>query len=338
MANLFKRAAVFTDIHWGLKSNSIQHNTDCSNFVEWFIKEAKKNECETCFFLGDWNHHRATINIQTLQFGLRALERLNAEFEQVFFVVGNHDLYYKDKRDVHSVEWGRHLPRVHLINEFFEQDGVVITPWLVGDEWERLKTMQGRYLFGHFELPHFYMNAMVEMPDHGELKSEHLSKFERVFSGHFHKRQSRGNITYVGNAFPHNYSDAGDDERGMMILEWGSNPRFIAWPSQPRFRVYNLSTVLDNTDELLQPGMNVRINLDIDITYEESSYIRETLMPKYQLREMSLIPVKVDLGQDDTDYTNLQFESVDSIIISQIEQLQQGNFDRQLLLDIYRNL
>ena len=338
MANLFKRAAVFTDIHWGLKSNSIQHNTDCSNFVDWFIQEAKRNGCETCFFLGDWNHHRATINIQTLQFGLRALERLNDSFEQVFFIVGNHDLYYKDKRDVHSIEWGRHLPRVHIINEFFKQDDVIITPWLVGDEWEKLKTMQARYLFGHFELPYFYMNAMVEMPDHGELKSEHLSRFERVFSGHFHKRQSRGNITYVGNAFPHNYSDAGDDERGMMILEWGSKPEFIAWPDQPRFRVYNLSTVLDNTDELLQPGMNVRINLDIDVTYEESSYIRETLIPKYQLREMSLIPVKVDLGQDDTDYTNLQFESVDSIIISQIEQLQQGNFDRQLLLDIYRNL
>jgi hypothetical protein len=80
------------------------------------------------------------------------------------------------------------------------------------------------------------------------------------------------------------------------------------------------------------------VNLDIDISYEESSFIREQLMPKYNLREMSLIPTKLDLGQDDTDYTNLQFESVDSIIISQIEQLQQGSFDRQLLLDIYRNL
>ena len=42
MSNLFKKAAVFTDIHFGLKSNSLQHNSDCERFVDWFIQEAKK--------------------------------------------------------------------------------------------------------------------------------------------------------------------------------------------------------------------------------------------------------------------------------------------------------
>ena len=338
MAQLFQRAAVCTDIHWGLKSNSVQHNTDCTNFINWFIKTAKQNGCETCFFLGDWNHHRASINIQTLQFGLRALERLNQAFKHVYFIPGNHDLYYKDKRDIHSVEWARHLPNVSIINDFYEKDDVVIAPWLVGDEWKVLEKMNGKYLFGHFELPYFYMNAMVEMPDHGELQTDHLYRFETVFSGHFHKRQQRKNVVYIGNCFPHNYADAGDDDRGMMILEWGGSPKFVSWPDQPRFRVYDLSSVLNDTDNLLQPGMHVKINIDIDISYEESSYVKETLMPKYKLREMTLIPMKIDLGQDDTDYSNLHFESVDSIIISQIEQLQQGSFDKQLLLDIYRNL
>ena len=338
MAQLFQRAAVCTDIHWGLKSNSVQHNMDCTNFINWFIKTAKQNGCETCFFLGDWNHHRASINIQTLQFGLRALERLNQSFKHVYFIPGNHDLYYKDKRDIHSVEWARHLPNVTIINDFYEKDGVVIAPWLVGDEWKVLEKMHGKYLFGHFELPYFYMNAMVEMPDHGELQTDHLYRFETVFSGHFHKRQQRKNVVYIGNCFPHNYADAGDDDRGMMILEWGGSPKFVSWPDQPRFRVYDLSSVLNDTDTLLQRGMHVKINIDIDISYEESSYVKETLMPKYQLREMTLIPMKIDLGQDDTDYSNLHFESVDSIIINQIEQLQQGSFDKQLLLDIYRNL
>ena len=34
MSNLFRRAMVFTDIHLGLKSNGLQHNEDCLNFVE----------------------------------------------------------------------------------------------------------------------------------------------------------------------------------------------------------------------------------------------------------------------------------------------------------------
>ena len=41
MSNLFKKAAVFTDIHWGLKSNSHQHNLDCENFIGYQNYETK---------------------------------------------------------------------------------------------------------------------------------------------------------------------------------------------------------------------------------------------------------------------------------------------------------
>lgn len=338
MANLFKKAAVFTDIHFGLKSNSVQHNVDCADFVDWFITKAKEENCETCFFLGDYNHHRASINIQTMQFGLRALEKLNNSFDHVYFIPGNHDLYYRDKRDVHSVEWAKHLPNVTIVNDWFVQDDVVIAPWLVGEDHKKLPKLSGKYLFGHFELPAFYMNAMVQMPDHGDVNDNDLSGFEKVFSGHFHKRQARNNIWYIGNAFPHNYADAGDDQRGMMILEWGEDPEFHAWPGQPLFRVYKLSDILDNPDGLLLPKSSVRVHLDIDISYEEANFIRETLIPKYNIREMSLIPMKLDQHSQDLAPGEVKFESVDQIIVDQITAIESDFFDPKVLLEIYRNL
>jgi UDP-2,3-diacylglucosamine pyrophosphatase LpxH len=338
MANLFKKAAVFTDIHFGLKSNSLQHNLDCSEFVEWFIQKAKEEGCETCLFLGDYNHHRASINIHTLQFGLRALERLNESFNHVYFIPGNHDLYYRDKRDVHSVEWARHLPNVTIVNEWFNQGDVVIAPWLVQDDYKKLMKMSGKYLFAHLELPHFYMNAMVEMPDHGEINDNHVSNFEQVFSGHFHKRQARKNIWYIGNAFPHNYADAGDDARGMMVLEWGKDPEFHSWPNQPLFRVYKLSEILDNPNGLLLPRSHIRVHLDIDISYEEANFLREKFIPEHELREMALIPMKLDQVALDLAPGELKFESVDQIIIDQISNIESQFYDPKLLLDIYRNL
>ena len=41
MAQLFKNAACFTDIHYGLKQNSRVHLDDCHRFADWFIEEAK---------------------------------------------------------------------------------------------------------------------------------------------------------------------------------------------------------------------------------------------------------------------------------------------------------
>ena len=338
MANLFNKAAVFTDIHFGLKSNSLVHNQDCSNFVDWFIEKAKENDCETCFFLGDWNHHRSSINMHTMQFGLRALEKLNKAFDKVYFIPGNHDLYYRDKRDIHSVEWATHLPNIVIVNDWFEEGDCVIAPWLVNDDYKQLKNKKGKYLFGHLELPYFYMNAMIEMPDHGELNTDYLSQFEWAFSGHFHKRQSRKNVWYIGNAFPHNYADAGDDARGMMVLEWDKEPEFHSWPNQPRYRVYKLSEVLDNPEGLLLPDSHVRVHLDIDISYEEANFIRETLIPKHQLREMALIPIKSDEHANDLAPGELSFESVDSIIIDQIKNIESEFYDKGVLLEIYQSL
>jgi DNA repair exonuclease SbcCD nuclease subunit len=337
MSNLFKKAAVFTDIHFGLKSNSQVHNQDCANFVDWFITKAKAEGCETCLFLGDFNHHRASINIQTLQYGLQALEKLNDGFDTVYFIPGNHDLYYRDRRDIHSVEWAKHLPNVKIINDFYEEGNVVIAPWLVQEDYKKLAKLKGKYLFGHFELPHFYMNAMVEMPDHGELNADQMNGFEKVFSGHFHKRQAKKNVWYIGNAFPHNYADAGDDARGMMILEWDKEPEFHSWPKQPLFRVYKLSEILENPAGLLLPDSHVRVHLDIDISYEEANFIRETLIPEHKLREMSLIPMKVEHVEEEGK-GDLKFESVDQIVIDQINSIESNTFDKKILLEIYNNL
>lgn len=338
MSNLFKKAAVFTDIHFGLKSNSQLHNEDCLAFVQWATSKAREEGCETCLFLGDWHNNRASINIVTLNYSLRALEHLNENFENVFFIPGNHDLYYRDKRDIQSVEWARHLPNIHITNDWFTSGDVTIAPWLVQDDHKRIPKIKSKYVFGHFELPHFFMNAMVQMPDHGELKREDFGHVEQVFSGHFHKRQTHKNITYIGNTFPHNYADAGDDERGLMILEWGQEPVFHSWPDQPVYRVYNLGDVLNNTESMLKPRMHARINLDINISYEEANFTKETFIQQYHLREITLIPQK---STDITEFEiqgNIAFESVDQIVTNQLAAISSDSFDKNLLMDIYRNL
>jgi DNA repair exonuclease SbcCD nuclease subunit len=338
MSNLFKKAAIFTDIHFGLKSNSQLHNEDCLNFVKWATTKAKEQGCETCLFLGDWHNNRASLNIVTLNYSLRALEHMNANFERVYFIPGNHDLYYRDKRDIQSVEWARHLPNVEICNDWISSGDVVIAPWLVGDDHKRISKLKGKYMFGHFELPGYLMNAMVAMPDHGDVRREDFHGFEHVFTGHFHKRQTKNNITYIGNCFPHNYADAGDDERGMMVLEWGQEPEFHAWPDQPRYRVFGLANLIDNAAAILKPKMHVRVELDIDISYEEANFIKETFIKDYQLREMSLIPVKRGDVETDLAPGEVKFESVDQIVTDQLTGIESEFYDNRLLLQIYHSL
>ena len=240
----------------------------------------------------------------------------------------------------------RHRPALDLpvsddTHQYFilVEDDVALVPWLVGDEWKKMSSIKTKYLFGHFELPSFYMNALVRMPDHGDLKPEHFKHQEYVFSGHFHKRQKQGAIHYIGNAFPHNYADVGDDDRGMMILDRENNaePEYINWPDCPKYRTVTLSKLLDNTDELIKPKMYLRVTLDLPISYEEANFIKETFITQYNVRELTLIPQK-QIEEITTDLDISTFESVDEIVSKEIAALDTENFNKKMLLDIYNGI
>ena len=132
----FNRAACFTDIHFGNKNNSKQHNRDCVEFVDWFIEQSIEQECETCIFLGDWHHHRASVNVSTLNYSVDNVAKLSKAFKQVYMITGNHDLYYREKRDYNSLPYATLFDNVQLVNDqMLVQDEVALVPWLVGDEW-----------------------------------------------------------------------------------------------------------------------------------------------------------------------------------------------------------
>lgn len=336
---MFKKAAVFTDIHLGLKGNSKVHNDDCEQFVDWFIQNAKDNNCETGIFCGDWHHNRNSLNLTTMDATIRSMEKLGRAFEQFFFFDGNHDLYYKDKRDVNSTAFAKHIPGITFIDEITTKEDVTLVPWLVGEEWKKIKDIKSKYMFGHFELPSFYMNAMVQMPDTGELKAEHFKNQEYVFSGHFHKRQQQGKIHYIGNAFPHNYADAWDDKRGMMILDRENNkePEYINWDECPKYRTTTLSKLLDPKQDIIKSKMYLRVTIDVPISYEEASFIKETFINQHKCREISLIPQK-QVEEISTELDIQQFESVDQIVAGEISAIDSDQFNKKTLMDIYNDL
>ena len=141
----------------------------------------------------------------------------------------------------------------------------------------------------------------------------------------------------MGNAFPHNYADAWDDDRGMMILEHGGQPKYINWPDMPRYITIKISQLLEDPEKVLKPKMYVRVTLDIKISYEEANFIRETFIDKYQLRELQLIPEQIEQAQQPTVSVQ-KFDSVDQIVIKQLQGVDSETYDKNVLTAIYNDL
>ena len=83
--------------------------------------------------------------------------------------------------------------------------------------------------------------------------------------------------------------------------------------------------------------MYLRVTIDLPISYEEASFIKETFINEHGCREISLI-TQQQIEEMSTELDIQQFESVDQIVAGEISALDTENYNKKTLLDIYNEL
>ncbi len=346
MSQLFERAAVFTDIHFGAKSDSEAHNLDCLNYVRWFCQEVRERDCDTVIFMGDWFDNRSRLRVDTIFYSWQAAQMLANLDQPVYWLVGNHDIFYRNHRNVHSIPYIDGIGgNIIVINELTEIGNCLLAPWLTGNEFSEVPSYEVKYVFGHFELPLFLLNENVLMPDKGGLHADHFTVCDAVFSGHFHKRQLKVNehgipVYYIGNAFPHNFNDVGDADRGMMILEWGQDPEFVNWPDAPSYERWSVSDLLAAAESgTVQPSqMVIEVKDDVGLEVEEAMQLKELLGDNF--REIRLRPASRDLDEGTETDIGDDAQSVDEMVVEHLRMLdtEGSDFDPELLVSLYQGV
>lgn len=344
----FKKAAMFTDIHFGRKNNSELHNKDCLRFIEWFCENVKADPTIDCVvFLGDWHEHRSAINGMTLRYSYRGAKLLNELGIPVFVVIGNHDLYNRNNRDVYTTNPFDSLSNFTLVNEkplVLEKNDTVIFPYLFEAEYHSVMpelASKHSVIMGHFEFKGFVVTGESRVMDHGP---EHtaFAKAKRIFSGHFHKRQIKDNVVYIGNAFPGDFGDANDFERGMAVYEFGTdNLTFTDWEDCPKYISAPLSEILDAPKKVLRLDARVKCQADIDLTFEESTEIKEKLTKKYKLREFTILETNDHnelLTETEFDLEGYEMESTSNIVKEMLRQVKGDKISADKLVKIYEGL
>ena len=121
-------------------------------------------------------------------------------------------------------------------------------------------------------------------------------------------------------------------------MNGGTDPTFITWPEQPTYKTLTLTSLLDDPEKYLFVKGSLRINIDIDITYEEANFIKEIFTQIYKLREFALMPSKDSEHEDGETIGAIQFKSVDQIVITHLQEIRSDTFDSSILVAIYNSL
>lgn len=341
-----KKVAMFSDLHMGRRSNSKVHNQDCVDYINWFCNQIDKNYTHIAF-LGDWYESRSAINIETLEYSYKALQKLNSVGLPVFFCVGNHDLHRRTTRSLHSVRMFGEFSNIQVIDEPTVIDNILFSPYIFDDEYPKLIEHIGCWAFmGHFEFKNFVLSGHTRLAEHGP-DHKIFAGTNKIFSGHYHKRQFADNVVYIGNTFPMDFGDTDDNERGMCTYYVDEDRyTFTNWSDCPKFHRTTLSKVIAEEWKPL-PKMKVKCTIDANVGYQEASELRDAMISAYDLRDFVLEEdraAKQGLLEGDSSKVEeelTEFSDIDDLVVKQLETVtgdKKVKIDGNLLVEIYKNL
>jgi DNA repair exonuclease SbcCD nuclease subunit len=337
---------LFTDIHHGKKNNSIEHNEDCSNFIDWVISIAKEQQVDSIGFLGDWNESRSSIDLVTLKYSYKNMEKLNKLGIPIYFVVGNHDMANRNERDTISTIYANSFENFVVIDKptsiEVEDQKWLFCPYLNESEYPILKQYTDHSVWlGHFEFKGFILTGANVVATHGADPNEYVT--DLILSGHYHKRQNKKHVHFIGNTFPMDFGDANDFERGCCILDSDKQLTFYNWDQGPKYVVSKLSEFAQNPSNYKNVIQNshCKIIVDVDITYEKLGSVEQLLLTKYKPRTLLiddsiLTPLVYEEDQRNEDIDTLT-KTTEQIISEMLEQIKLENVDKELLLNLFRS-
>lgn len=224
------KIAIIGDLHIGVKSSNEVMMRHQARFFNFFLNELKNRGVGTIIQLGDIWDNRRQVNFRALQFAQETFfEPINDAGIELHTLIGNHDIFYRETLDINSSGLLlRPYKHIHVYDEpttlNFEKISFDIIPWMCNDNknicMEYMKNSKSDYCCGHFEINNF--EVMKGIPYENGIDEEKFGKYKQVFSGHFHIRSHRGNITYVGTPYELTWGDY-NTPKGFLIFDTETN-------------------------------------------------------------------------------------------------------------------
>lgn len=306
------KIALITDTHWGIRNDSIFfHDTTKSFLDNIFFPHLKNENIKTVIHLGDLVDRRKYINFLTSnrvrKDFLLPLQLMDID---THIIVGNHDCFYKNTNEVNALRElvaGKYNNiKIYSSTTEVEFDGlnILFIPWICEENKEetftRIKATNAQICMGHLELAGFQMYKGIVSAE--GLSPKIFSKFDSVFSGHYHHRSNDGNIFYLGSHAEFTWSDY-NDPRGFHVFD--TKTRKLDFIENP-YRVFRkifykgAETVKDEIDYS-------KSIVKIIVQNKDNPYLFDQFVESIEKQN----PIELQIVED---HLNLDVEENDSLV------------------------
>ena len=220
------KVLLITDQHFGVRNDNqhfINHYRKYySKVVIPFIKAYGITEI---IDLGDTFDKRKSVNFMSLEAAKEMwFDPIKEIGCKMTALVGNHDIYYKNTLRINAPDELLGGYDIDVITEpttrTYDGTDILLLPWICDenrdDTFRSITKSVAPVCMGHLEL-----NGFEAHPGHVMnmgMDINPFDKFQRVFSGHYHMKSTKGNISYLGNPYQLYWNDYGC-KRGFHVFD-----------------------------------------------------------------------------------------------------------------------
>lgn len=181
------------------------------------------------------------------------MERTKSSKLTFYYIIGNHDRFNVSSTE-HSLEQFKLLKNVIVIDSPQQIiPGLAAIPYL----HDRTEFKEAVKLFGESDIVFMhqgfsgfdYGNGFIA---EGENDLSEISHLKQAISGHFHKYQQLGNLTYLGTPFSHSFGES-NQEKFLGILDLNSGKMELINSPFPQHWTLELDT--EEANNLVAQGL-----------------------------------------------------------------------------------
>jgi len=341
------KIAILNDTHFGVRNDSPAFMKYQNKFYnEIFFPYLKEHNIGTLVHLGDVVDRRKFINHNTAHnFKKVFWDKLDDMVIDTHVIIGNHDTYYKNTNEVNALQ---NLDisknaKIYTSSKTVEFDGlpILFIPWICDDNHDdsifQIDNTNAIIAMGHLEIKGFEMMA-GHFNDHGQDKAQ-FTKFEKVLSGHFHKKSDDGRIFYLGCQYQMTWSDYGET-KGFHIFDTETREITKVDNPFPMFeKIYYNDKETDYTTLDLSKYNNKYIKLFVTNKTDENMYnmFIDNLFNKINVYELNIVEDNSDMNASVRDDILEQGEDTLTYLGNYIDQVE-TDVNKQKLKEFAKEL
>lgn len=303
------------DCHFGIKKFNKSFLKSQLEYLKEVVNFASENKFEI-FQLGDLFDNRITADIEFLSQIVEFFKFVESKKVKFHTLLGNHDIYYRQKLDVNlSSIIAKIYPKTLIVYEKpkiieFNSKKILIHPWITAnDTFASDLYAKADAVFGHFEINGFEM-VKGHIAQNSNFNQNDFAK--PIFTGHFHNQSHRNFIHYIGTPYQLTWNDF-NESKGVYILDENLEYTFLENTQSKRFIQIHYNSNNDNQIKTLG------LIKDFETNLQNLSKFLENL--RYNI-------IKVIIHSGDSSYedllfmlreANIDFEVVNKYKIDEIE-------------------